>query len=128
MKIEHIGFLVPEPVSMRTWHNRHIGLEIIRMAGTDEDGVVFLRDTDSNTTIEFGRMQGYRPLDFNAFDPLQVHLAVECENPAELASVSQKAGATIVGESARNDYTNEKILVRDPWGFVLQLINRKRKL
>jgi hypothetical protein len=37
-------------------------------------------------------------------------------------------GAELIGESPRNAYPGEKILVRDPWGFVIQLLNRQDKL
>jgi len=44
MKIEHIGILVTKPISMGNWYKEHLGLEIVRQLGTDDDGVTFIKD------------------------------------------------------------------------------------
>ena len=127
MKIEHIGFLVEKPISMATWWINFLGFEMIRQAGNDEDGVVFIKD-ENNTIIEFGRIKNENPIDFNLLEPLQVHIAIECENPESESIKLIKNGATLIGESYRNDYKNEKILIKDPYGAVIQLITRKFKI
>ena len=38
MKIEHIGFLVDNPISMGNWWVANLGFKILRQLGNDEDG------------------------------------------------------------------------------------------
>jgi hypothetical protein len=128
MKIEHIGILVTAPISIGNWYNEHLGLKIIRQLGTDDDGVTFLQDKETEIVIEFAKLKEIAVVDFNNFDPLQLHIAIECDDPLNLSSKLEKVGATFIGESARADAKNERILVKDPWGITIQLINRKNKL
>ncbi len=127
MKIEHIGLCVPAPVSMGNWYRDRLGFKMLRQAGDDNDGVSFVADQDG-TVLELGRLPEGPPLEPRLWTPLQLHLAVECEAPAVEAQRLVSVGAELVGESPRNSYAGEKILVRDPWGFVIQLVNRKNKL
>jgi catechol 2,3-dioxygenase-like lactoylglutathione lyase family enzyme len=127
MKIEHVGICVPAPVSMGYWYRDHLGFEMLMQAGDDRDGVSFISDGEG-TVLELGRLPEGPPLEARSLAPLQLHIAVDCDVPVREAERLVAAGATLVGESPRNSYPGEKVLVRDPWGFVLQLVNRKRKL
>jgi hypothetical protein len=127
MKIEHIGLCVEAPISMGNWYRDHLGFKLLRQAGDDNDGVSFVAG-DNGTVIELCKIPEGLPLEPRLWTPLQLHLAVECELPSAEAERLVSAGAALVGESPRNSYPGEKILVRDPWGFVLQLVNRKTKL
>ena len=127
MRIEHIGLLSSTPIQMGHWYKEHLGFRIIIEAGTDADGVIFM-DDDSGMVIEIGHLPGISPMEFRSHHPLSIHLAIECTSPENEARRLVEAGAELVGESLRNAYKGEKILVRDPWGLTIQLINRKAKL
>ena len=128
MRIEHIGLVVPNPVSMGKWYEKNLNFRIIRELGTDEEGVIFMED-EQGYVIEIARVQELPILDFKSTNSLTIHLAVECSNPAEEAKRLVQAGAEMIGESIRNDYKGEKILVRDPFGgLTIQLVNRKNSL
>jgi hypothetical protein len=128
MKIEHIGICVSAPIQMGKWYRDNLGFQILRTSGTDTEGVVFLLDSEGKTVLEFGRLSEIPPLDVRSFLPVQLHIAVECAEPIREAKRLVAAGAELVGESPRNAYQGEKILVRDPWGMTIQLLNRKEKL
>jgi catechol 2,3-dioxygenase-like lactoylglutathione lyase family enzyme len=128
VKIEHIGVCVSAPISMGKWYQDHLGLKIIRSAGDDLDGVSFLIDDAGTTVLELGRLPEGPPLDGRSLLPLQLHLAIECENPVSEAERLVEAGAKLLGESPRNAYPGERILMRDPWGYTIQLVNRRNKL
>ncbi len=128
MKIEHIGLLVLKPISMGHWYRDNLGFRIIRELGADEDGVIFMED-NSGMVIEIARVRELPPLNLKAMNSLSVHLAVECANPSVEAMRLIEAGAEIIGESIRNEYPGEKVLIRDPFGgLTIQLINRKNAL
>ncbi len=128
MNIEHVGICVAAPISMGKWYRDHLGFKIVRSAGDDEDGVSFIVDEEGNTVLELGKLPEGPPLDGRSLLPLQLHIAVECEDPTVEAEKLAKAGAELLGESPRNKYKGEKILIRDPWGYTIQLVNRKNKL
>ena len=128
MKIEHIGICVSNPIQMGNWYRENLGFRILRAEGSDTGGVVFLIDSEDKTVLELGRLPEIPPLDVRSFLPVQFHIAVECVEPLAEAQRLVAAGAKLVGESPRNSYPGEKILVRDPWGMTIQLLNRKEKL
>ncbi len=113
---------------MGKWYRDNLGFRIIRSAGDDTDGVSFVIDGESNTILELGKLPEGPPLDGRSLLPLQLHIAIECEDPAAEVERLIKAGAELVGESPRNKYKGEKILIRDPWGYTIQLVNRENKL
>ncbi len=128
MNIEHIGICVTAPISMGKWYRDNLGFRIIRSAGDDTDGVSFVIDGESNTILELGKLPEGPPLDGRSLLPLQLHIAIECEDPTTEAERLIDVGAELVGESPRNKYKGEKILIRDPWGYTIQLVNRENKL
>ena len=126
--IERIGLCVDAPISMGKWYRDHLGFCILRSAGDDTEGVSFVVDSAGRTVLELGKLPEVPSLDPRSLSPLQIHIAIECEDPTAKAQQLDAVGAEIIGESPRNAYPGEKILVRDPWGFVIQLLNRRTKL
>ncbi len=128
MRIEHIGLLVANPIKMGRWYRDHLGFRIIREIGTDSEGVIFMED-DSGLIVEIANVSEIQSTDLTKLHPLTIHLAIECSNPEQEAQRLVVAGAEMIGESIRNEYKGEKILVRDPFGkLTIQVINRKSKL
>ena len=128
MNIEHIGLCVAAPITMGNWYRDHLGFRILWCAGDDNEGVSFITDSADKTVLELGKLREGPPLDPLALLPLQLHLGIECDDPVAEAERLISVGAELIGESPRNSYQGEKILVRDPWGFVIQLLNRQNKL
>ena len=128
MKIEHIGICVDEPISMGIWYRDNLGFEIIRADGDDTFGVSFLRDRKDGTVIEIAKIPESTALDIGKQVPLQFHIAIDCEDPQSEADRLLSAGAEWIGESLYNSYPGEKLLLRDPWGYTIQLLNRQTTL
>lgn len=102
---------------MGKWYQDQLGFKIVRCAGNDVDGVSFLTDDEGKTILELARLPEGPPLDAQSLLPLQLHIAVECEDPNTESERLINAGAEFLGESPRNNYQGEKLLIRDPWGF-----------
>ena len=128
LDIEHIGICVAAPISMGEWYRDNLGFRIILCAGDDVDGVSFVVDSGGKAILELAKLPEGPPLDGRSLLPLQLHIAVECEDPSAEAERLINAGAELLGESPRNSYKGEKVLIRDPWGYTIQLLNRKEKL
>lgn len=128
MGIEHIGLSVSAPIDMSNWYCAIFGFRVVRQEGTNDDGVSFIIDDNEETILELYKLPEVPALPVNTFIPIQFHIAIDCEKPFETANILVDKGATFVGEAPRNEYKGEKYLIRDPWGFVIQLVNRKTKL
>lgn len=127
MKLEHIGLCIEYPISAAEWWVANLGFRFIRKLGTDKEGVAFISDTQG-TVLELGKLAEVPCLNLDNLESIQLHFAIECDDPVQEAERLVKVGATLTGESPRNVYKNEKIIIKDPWGACIQLINRKDKL
>jgi glyoxylase I family protein len=127
MKLEHVGLCIENPISAAEWWVANLGFEFIRKLGTDEGGVAFITD-NQGTVIEFGKLEEVPSLNLSGLEFIQLHFAIECNNTEQEAERLVKKGATLIGESPRNAYNNEKLIIRDPWDICIQLIKRKDKL
>ncbi len=127
MNVEHIGLCIDHPISVAEWWVAHLGFKFLRKLGTDDHGAAFIADPHG-VVIEFGKLEEVPSLDLSRLQSIQLHFAMECNDPVQEAERLVKEGATSVGESPRNAYKNEKVIIRDPWGNCIQLINRQDKL
>jgi catechol 2,3-dioxygenase-like lactoylglutathione lyase family enzyme len=125
MKIEHFGLVVPEPLSMAKWYEEHLGFQIKRSGGDNTDGVAFVADSSGQVMLELIARRDTRPLDFAAMPPLQVHLALLSDDPAADCDRLQEAGAVMLEDNLGRGSGDRLILLRDPWGMVIQLVKRK---
>lgn len=128
MTIEHIGLSVPAPRSMAEWYCGHLGFRHIRGGGSDSDGAAFIADDVGETVLEIFKLPEVDALPLRDLIPIQLHVAIDCRDPYKTAMALVKHGAEFVGEAPRNTYKGEKYLIRDPWGLVIQLVNREAKL
>lgn len=128
MGVEHIGLSVPAPRSMAEWYCRHLGFRHIRGGGSDSEGVAFIVDDAGETVLEIFKLHDVDALPLRDLAPIQLHVAIDCKTPYDTAMALVQYGAEFVGEAPRNAYPGEKYLIRDPWGLVIQLLDRETKL
>jgi catechol 2,3-dioxygenase-like lactoylglutathione lyase family enzyme len=121
VRFEHIRINVPDKEATAKWYVENVGLEIIP---TSDNRYVYLADKDHNCMLELSSIAGirdtYHDIDIDGF-----HLAFEGQK--SIKDVAEKMlanGGVEVGELYTNligDYVRN---VRDPNGFVSQLIYR----
>lgn len=122
MKIEHVAYVVADPAAMAEWYVTHLGFTIRR--ALDESPFTHFLADDAGTMIEIYRQPHIRTPDYRDADPLTLHLAfvshdVEADRARLLA-----AGATPVGEIQQTEAGDALAMLRDPWGFAIQLARR----
>lgn len=124
MVIEHLGLDVAEPAAMADWYVKHLGMRVV-LAKDEPVPVRFLADSAGHVMIELYDNPAVRPLDFPAIDPLVLHLAF-CSNdvPGDYTRLLA-AGATPAAEPKVLPTGDEIAIVRDPWGFAVQLVKRR---
>lgn len=125
MKIEHIAYNVSDPVAVAAWYVSHLGLKIVRIIDVPSQ-THFLAD-DQATAVEIYCKPADQVPDYAAMDPLVLHIAFSSEDPSADAARLLKAGATLYSDEHLPD-GNHLIMLRDPWGFALQLCQRATPL
>lgn len=123
MIVEHIGYTVENPIEAADWYVKHLGFTIVRKKG-EPAHTRFLADSDGTTVLEIYRNPKVKPPDYRTVDPLLLHLAVKSEDVTGERDRLVKAGAWPEGEIEITEEGDTLALLRDPWGFPLQLANR----
>ena len=124
MKIEHVAFHVSDPTAMAEWYVAHLGFTVKRSLDAPPF-THFLADASGTVMIEIYRPPQLRVPDYRDTDPLQLHVAfvssdIDADRQRLLA-----AGATPVGEPMETADGDVLAMLRDPWGFAIQLAMRK---
>lgn len=123
MKIEHIAFLVNDPVAVADWYGKHLGLRILRKHGPPTHAH-FLADDSGQCVLEVYTRHDVAVPEYRAMSSMVLHVAFMVDNVQVTIHRLAKAGATPEGGITRNPDGDELGMVRDPWGFAVQLVHR----
>jgi glyoxylase I family protein len=127
MEIEHAAFLVAQPVEVARWYVQHLGMKVVRESGPPSY-TQFLADASGKVMLEIYRNDALPVPDYRSFDPLVVHVAFAADDPDEVRTRLLAAGATPEGEAATSPLGDRLVMMRDPWGFAIQLVRRKEPM
>ncbi|MFP6768729.1 MAG: VOC family protein [Planctomycetaceae bacterium] len=123
MKIEHLAWNVEDPISVARWYVENLGLSVKRKIDAPP-WIHFLADDGGTVMLE---LYGNTSVDVHGFGEIEamaLHLALVSEDiEADMARLIA-AGGTRDGEISTNDAGDRLGMVRDPWGFCLQLVQR----
>ena len=123
MKIEHFALQVADPIAMADWYVKHLGCSVARSSG-EPAHARFLKDGDGAVMLEIYRNPKVSVPEYNAIDPLWLHLAFVSSKPAADRDRLVAAGARIVEDLMTSPSGDELVMLRDPWGTALQLVKR----
>ncbi len=129
MRIEHIGYPAQEPAAVAKWYGQHLGFRAAR-SQSEPPYTHFLVDAAGQGVIEIYNNPAAPPPDYRRQHHLLLHLAMDVESE-DLEAVAERliaAGATIAEELKVTPAGDRLIMLRDPWGFPLQLAKRKTPL
>ena len=123
MQIEHLAYQVHNPTEVAAWYGKHCGLTISRKLGGKPDAH-FLADDTGRVLLEIYNNPAIDLPDYAAMNPLYLHLAfVSFDVPADVARLVE-AGASIVDKPFTIPGGDNLAMLRDPWGFAIQLCHR----
>jgi len=126
MKLEHAAYPVRDPVAVAAWYVAHCGLRIIRQTGPPTM-THFLSD-GAGGVIEIYNNQKVTVPDYTAIDPLLLHIAfVATDLPVERDRLLA-AGCTEAEPITTTPAGDVLVMLRDPWGFALQLTHRRQAM
>jgi catechol 2,3-dioxygenase-like lactoylglutathione lyase family enzyme len=134
MKIEHIAFMVADPAAVAQWYVKHLGFTIKRASTTPPFGH-FLADGSGTVMIELYDPRNnprndprVKVPDYRGTDSVVLHLAFQVDDVARARQRLMAAGATPEGDIARTPDGDELTMLRDPWGFAIQLARRAKPM
>jgi catechol 2,3-dioxygenase-like lactoylglutathione lyase family enzyme len=127
MKLEHVAFNLQDPKAAAAWYAEHLGMRIIRAMG-DETQVHFLVDSGDQTVIEFYRNTQSTIPDYASLGPYSLHVAFTVDDIDVERERLVAAGAAVEGETVIMPSGDKLAFLRDPWGLVVQLVERREPL
>jgi len=126
MKIEHLAYTVQDPVAVAAWYVRHCGLRVVRESGPPTM-THFLSD-GAGGIIEIYNNPKVSPPDYSVMDPLLLHIAFTTTDMAADRDRLLAAGCTEAEAVTHTPAGDTLAMLRDPWGFALQLTQRKHAM
>lgn len=128
MNIEHFAYSMVDPAAAARWYVDNLAMKILRKL--DESPFThFLADESGRAIIEIYNNPKAPPPDYFAVDPLTVHVALSTDDVAGQCARLVEAGASVVDAPFTVAETGDQLaMLRDPWGFPIQLAKRRRDL
>lgn len=127
MKIEHVAWQAQDPVKVAGWYVEHLGFQVKR--GFNEPPYAhFLADSTGQVMIEIYNNPKASVPDYSKQHPLLLHLAFVSEDVAADRARLIAAGAKPEGEIDKLPDGDELCMLRDPWGFPIQLAKRGKRM
>lgn len=123
MKIEHFAVNVSDPIKMGHWWAENLGLNIIRMDDTSPY-ITFLADEDNGTVIELYANPKGETIDLSQYSIFTFHIAFAVDDISAECDRLIAAGATPTGDILTMGNGDQLGFVRDPWGIVIQILQR----
>lgn len=126
MKLEHTGLQVEKPDEFAAWYCRHLGWRVVR-AQKEQPWTTFLVDATGHAMLEIYNNPAAPLPDYRRQDPLVVHLAFDV-GADDIIAVRDRllaAGASIAKDLVTTASGDRLIMLRDPWGLAIQLVQRK---
>jgi catechol 2,3-dioxygenase-like lactoylglutathione lyase family enzyme len=124
IKIEHLGYMVQDPVKVAEWYTTYLGFTVVRIL-EGAANAHFLADGSGQVMVEIYNNPLATVPDYASMDPLLLHLAFAVDDPVTLREQLLAAGASAEGEVTITPTGDQLAMMRDPWGFAIQLARRK---
>ena len=129
MRIEHTGLQVEKPAEFAAWYCRHLGFRVVR-ALNEQPWTTFLVDAAGRGMLEIYSNPAAPLPDYRRQDPLIVHLAFDVGSD-DIIAVRDRlltAGASVAKDIVVTASGDRLIMLRDPWGLAIQLVQRKETM
>lgn len=123
MKMEHAAWQVQDPVAAANWYVKHLGMKAVRCGG-EPAHARFLADSTGRVLLEIYNNPKIPVPDYKETDPLVIHLAFVVDDVASEKDRLVQAGASVADDIKTTEAGDEMTMLRDPWGFPLQIIKR----
>lgn len=127
LSVEHVAFQVQDPVAVAQWWVANLGFRVLRKMDV-APFTHFIADSASRVVVEIYNNPAATVPDYRAINPLQLHLAFMADHLEGERDRLLKAGATIHEDIINTPAGDRLIMLRDPFGFAIQLCKRARAM
>ena len=127
LKFEHFAINVEDPVSVATWYCDNLGMRVVRH-GDAPVHMHFLADTTGRVVIEIYNSPPELVPDYASQNPQVLHIAFATPDIDKSIEKLQEAGATLEGGPGTTPAGDQLAMLRDPWGFAVQLTQRAQPM
>lgn len=126
MKIEHFAYQAGDAAAVSEWYCEHLDFTVKR-GSNDPFPVRFLADASGDVMIEIYSNPAVETPDYASMDPLILHMAFVCDDVSATAERLTGAGAAL-SSTETTPAGDELAMLRDPWGFAIQLCQRREPM
>lgn len=127
MRLEHVAWQVDDPRAVAAWYTEQLGFTVRRKIDRSPY-THFIADASGAVLIELYHNPAVAVPDYRVMDPLLLHLAFVVTNLAAERDRLVAAGATVASEVTTTAAGDELLMLRDPWGFAVQLVTRAQPM
>jgi glyoxylase I family protein len=127
LKFEHFAINVEDPVAVARWYCDHLGMKVVRQ-GEGPVHMHFLADATGRVVLELYTNPPDLIPDYASQDPQVLHIAFAAADMGATITRLTTAGATLVGGPGATPAGDQLAMLRDPWGFAIQLTQRATSL
>jgi catechol 2,3-dioxygenase-like lactoylglutathione lyase family enzyme len=126
--VEHVAWQVNDPPAVADWYVKNLGFRIVRKNENDPAKTHFIADASGKCIVEIYNNPAASVLDYRKMHFLQLHLAFAVNDPVETRDQLIKAGCTIAEDVRTTPAGDQLCMMRDPFGFAIQLCKRARPM
>ncbi|HEV2295644.1 MAG TPA: VOC family protein [Tepidisphaeraceae bacterium] len=127
LNVEHVAWQVEDPEAVAAWYVDHLGFRVVRK-NDDPARTHFIADGAGKVVVEIYNNPAAERPDYSRQHPLLLHLAFASDDPAGSRDALLKAGCTIADELRQTPAGDTLVMMRDPFGFAIQLCKRAKPL
>ncbi len=127
LTVEHVAWQVAEPAAVAAWYRDHLGFSVVRRL-EQAPHTHFLADAAGRVVVEIYHNPKAPIPDYRSMDPLLLHLAFAAADPVAARDRLLAAGASLADDLVSLPNGDRLVMLRDPWGFAIQLASRSRPL
>ncbi|HEV7298868.1 MAG TPA: VOC family protein [Tepidisphaeraceae bacterium] len=128
LSVEHVAWQVDDPVAVAQWYVRHLGFRVVRRNDNDPARTHFLADAGGRCVVEIYRNPAASVPNYRAMHHLHLHLALAVTDPRATRDALLAAGCTVDDDLRTTPAGDQLCMLRDPFGFAVQLCRRARPL
>lgn len=127
ISVEHVAWQVEDPVKVAAWYVAHLGFKILRKLDA-RPFTHFIADSAGRVVIEIYNNPAAPVPDYANMNPLHLHLAFVADDLEKEKARLLAAGTTVFEEMITTPAGDRLIMLRDPFGFAIQLCKRARPM
>jgi glyoxylase I family protein len=127
LAVEHVAWQAQDPEAVADWYSKHLGFRVVRK-NNDPARTHFIADSVGKVLVEIYNNPAAAVPDYSKMHFLQLHLAFVSDDPAGDRDRLLNAGCTIAEELRTTPAGDTLCMMRDPFGFAIQLCKRAKPM